>query len=48
MRAEQILIIRFSAIGDVAMAVPVVFSLAKQYPHLRITFMSKAFARPLF
>ena len=48
MRAEQILIIRFSAIGDVAMAVPVVYSLAKQYPHLRITFMSKAFARPLF
>ena len=48
MRAEQILIIRFSAIGDVAMAVPVVYSLAKQYPDLRITFMSKAFARPLF
>lgn len=48
MKTEHILIIRFSAIGDVAMAVPVVYSLATQYPHVRITVLSKGFARPFF
>lgn len=48
MKTEHLLIIRFSALGDVAMAVPVVHSLAHQYPGLRITVLSKAFARPLF
>ncbi len=48
MRKEHILVIRFSAMGDVAMVVPVVYSLAKQYPHVRITVLSRAFARPLF
>ena len=32
MRKEHILVIRFSALGDVAMAVPVVWALANQYP----------------
>ena len=48
MKTEHILIIRFSAIGDVAMTVPVVYSLATQYPDLRITMLSRPFARPLF
>lgn len=48
MKTEHILVMRFSAIGDVAMAVPVVASLAKQYPHVRITVLSRPFARPLF
>ena len=48
MRNEHILIMRFSALGDVAMLVPVVYSLATQYPHLRVTVLSRAFARPLF
>lgn len=48
MKAEHILIIRFSALGDVAMIVPIVYSLAHQYPHLRITVLSRPFARPLF
>lgn len=48
MRKEHILVIRFSAMGDVAMVVPVVYSLAMQYPHVRITVLSRAFARPLF
>ena len=48
MRTPHILIIRFSALGDVAMAVPVVFSLAKTYPNLRVTVLSKPFAAPLF
>lgn len=39
---------RFSAIGDVAMLVPVVYSLAMQYPDLRITVLSRPFARAFF
>lgn len=34
--------------GDVAMAVPVVYSLAIQYPHVRITVLSRSFARAFF
>ena len=37
MKKEHILVIRFSALGDVAMMVPVVWSLAQQYPDIRIT-----------
>ena len=36
----KILVIRFSAIGDVAMTVPVIHSLATQYPQHRITVLS--------
>ena len=48
MKKEHILVIRFSALGDVAMVVPVVWALAKQYPDIRITVLSKGFARSLF
>ncbi len=48
MKTEHILIIRFSAMGDVAMTVPVVCALARQYPQVRITMLSRPFARPLF
>ena len=48
MRKEHILVIRFSSLGDVAMAVPVVYSLARQYPEIRITVLSRSYARPLF
>ncbi len=48
MKKEHILVIRFSAMGDVAMVVPVVWSLAQQYPNVRITVLSRSFARPLF
>ena len=48
MKTDHLLIIRFSAMGDVAMTVPVVKSLAQQYPDLRITVLSKPFARTLF
>jgi ADP-heptose:LPS heptosyltransferase len=48
MKKEHILVIRFSAMGDVAMMVPVVYSLAHQYPDIRITVLSRAFARPFF
>ena len=48
MKTEHILVMRFSAMGDVAMTVPVIYSLAKQYPHVRITMLSRPFARPFF
>ena len=48
MKKEHLLIIRFSAMGDVAMAVPVVYALAHTYPGLRITVLSRAFARTFF
>ena len=48
MRNPHILIIRLSALGDIAMLVPVVHSLATQYPDLRVTVLSRAQARPLF
>ena len=48
MKKEHILVIRFSAMGDVAMAVPVVYSVAMKYPDVRITVLSRGYARPFF
>ena len=48
MKKEHILVIRFSALGDVAMVVPVVYSLATQYPAVHVTVLSRGMARPLF
>lgn len=48
MKKEHILIMRFSALGDVAMTVPVVYSLAKTYPDVRITVLSRGYARAFF
>jgi ADP-heptose:LPS heptosyltransferase len=45
---EHILVIRLSAMGDVAMTVPVLRALTKQYPNLKITVLSKPFLKPLF
>ncbi len=45
---KKLLIIRFSALGDIAMTVPVVHDLAVQYPDLEITMLSREIARPLF
>ena len=45
---DHLLIIRFSALGDIAMTVPVVASLARQHPELRITVLSRPFARVFF
>jgi len=41
---KKILVIRLSAIGDVAMTVPAVWSLLKAYPDAEITFVSQKFA----
>ncbi|MCL2012794.1 MAG: glycosyltransferase family 9 protein [Cystobacterineae bacterium] len=46
--ANHVLIIRFSAMGDVAMSVPVVDALARQYPETVYTVLSQEFFRPLF
>ena len=45
---KRLLVVRFSAMGDVAMTVPVLYSLATQYPELEITVLSRANFRPLF
>lgn len=45
---KRILIIRFSALGDIAMTVPVIHDLAVQYPDLDITVLSREMAKPLF
>ena len=44
----RILVIRLSAIGDVAMTVPVIHSLATQYPQHHITVLSKSNMSALF
>ena len=45
---EHLLIIRFSAMGDVAMTVPIISALARQYPKLHITVLSRPFAGAFF
>ena len=42
-----ILVFRFSALGDVAMTVPVINLLLKQYPGVKIVFVSTAFVQHL-
>lgn len=44
----RLLVVRFSALGDVAMTVPVLHSLARRYPQLHITVVSRPFVEPLF
>ena len=44
----RILIIRFSAFGDVAMTIPVISSFAAQYPQHEITVLSRVAWQPLF
>ena len=44
----KILVIRLSAIGDVAMTVPVIHSLATQYPQHQITVLSRNNMSALF
>ena len=44
----HILVIRLSAMGDVAMTVPVISALLEQYPHIKVTVLTRAFFSPLF
>ena len=47
-KPEHILVIRLSAMGDVAMTIPVLRALTNQYPDLKLTVLTKAFFKPLF
>lgn len=47
-KPAHILVIRLSAMGDVAMLVPVLRVLTASYPDLKITVLTKAFFIPLF
>ena len=46
--AKKIMVMRFSALGDVAMTLPVVYSLAHQYPETEIVFVTRPFFAKLF
>ena len=39
--AKKILVLRFSAMGDVAMTAPVLYSMAQQFPDVEITLLSR-------
>lgn len=45
---KHILVIRFSAMGDVAMTIPVLSALVRQYPKVRITVLTRPFFTPFF
>lgn len=45
---QHIAIIRLSAMGDVAMTVPVIRAFAQQYPNVKITMVSRPFFQPFF
>jgi len=45
---QKILIIRFSALGDVAMTIPVIYSLAMNFPMHEISILSRQSFKPLF
>ncbi|MCF7559620.1 glycosyltransferase family 9 protein [Sabulilitoribacter multivorans] len=45
---KNILVIRFSSLGDVAITVPVLRALNQQYPELKITVLTRDFFAPFF
>lgn len=45
---QHILVIRLSAMGDVAMTVPVLRAFTTQYPEVKITVLTRAFFKPFF
>lgn len=47
-KTEHIAVMRLSAMGDVAMTVPVLRTLVNQYPELKITVISRPFLQPFF
>ena len=47
-KPTHILVIRLSAMGDVAMTVPVLRILAQTYSELKITVLSRPFFKPFF
>lgn len=47
-KSAHILVIRLSAMGDVAMVVPVLQTLTATYPELKITMLTRGFFKPMF
>jgi ADP-heptose:LPS heptosyltransferase len=47
-KPNHILVIRFSAMGDVAMTIPVLRALSQQHPEVKITVLTRAFFKPFF
>lgn len=47
-KESHLLVIRLSALGDVAMTVPVLSTLVQQHPQLRLTVLTRPFFSPLF
>ena len=45
---KPLLVYRFSALGDIAMTIPVLRSFFKSYPNQKIIFVSRNYAKPLF
>ena len=45
---KHLLVIRLSAMGDVAMSVPVLKAFLDQYPDIQVTVLTKGFFAPLF
>ena len=45
---KHILVIRLSAMGDVAMSVPVLTAFTQQYPDVRLTVLTREFFKPFF
>ena len=47
-KITHIAVIRLSAMGDVAMTVPVISAFAKRHPDIKLTIVSRKFLKPLF
>ena len=47
-KANTVLLARFSAIGDVAMTVPVIYSACRTYPEVRFVMVTKPFMTSIF
>ena len=47
-KIKHIAVMRLSAMGDVAMTVPVLRAFVKQYPEVKITVVSRPFFKPFF
>ena len=47
-KPKHILVIRLSALGDVAMTIPVLGAFTTQYPDVKLTVLTKPFFKPFF
>ena len=45
---KHILVIRLSAMGDVAMSIPVLRAFTTQYPEVKLTILTREFFTPFF